>query len=1009
MLRITFLGGADEVGGSSILIEMAGRRVLVDAGIRPSPKARWGLAGDQLPHLSQIHQAGGIDAVLVTHAHTDHTGALELVAGLYPQIPFYATPITITLTRVLHQDSRRIMQTRLEEEGELPLFDDVAVSGLLSAFVPVPVYTRLPLADGLVATFYPAGHIAGAAMVGLESDEGRVLISGDVSISPQRTVDGARPPPFRPDVLILESTYGGRLHANRAVQERLLVKTVGEVVEGGGKVLIPAFALGRAQELLLILGEFLRRGELSPVPVWADGMVRAICQAYTSFPDALPLPLQERGAQFFDGQIRPVETGEQRNALVWQTDPAVIISSSGMLAGGPSLSYARSLAGKPQHAILLTGYQDEESPGRRLQELAERGSGTLRLGKDKVDVQCRIGTYSLSAHADEGQLVSLSETLDPQEILLVHGDDAARASLAKALKARYRRVGLPNAGQTLEFRFGRKPHRKPEGIGGGDPVSIPALWKEVAAPAGGLFLIDELARAWWGEAGEKRGAELKRALDENDLYFTSDPGRPDLYRARTPEQVELTLQRRKQMADLPGLPGKWLALRGPGGQAVPARCVGAGADRLQVWTEDGVEQLAWPEDVLAVIGDLPPSPDLLAALSPVSKLEAQTRMEPNQALAFAGQHFPAEARLRRCGYRLEQNTLILTFDFPDAARERYGERIEALQAATGWQVEVAPEASQEALKSLAGSVLPSDWQILKIPAIYREQKQVALTASVPPAQEAAQEASAALDEARRAFRETSGYDLVLNLVNIPAANVSPSRANVSVSAGERLEINAAYAIIKEALAGSTLYRTSLKGDEILLSFISPQVGERYRSKIEALAERVGWKLGINPQANQGAIVEAVRTLAAEAGWTVQKGPSLYPERAEVVLALANSVEEQALNELGQAVLEHTGYRLVVNQAQQPRPVAGKATGKSGPAEDAVEIPVGRVRLTRYSQSLALDPVKLAKTVERARWSGQVAPPIRVRRLSDGYLLLDGLYRLRAAQELGQERILAVVE
>ena len=163
-------------------------------------------------------------------------------------------------------------------------------------------------------------------------------------------------------------------------------------------------------------------------------MVRAICQAYTSFADALPLALQERGASSSKAAFRPVQTADQRNALIWEPGPAVIVASSGMLAGGPSLAYARALASSPQHAILLTGYQDEESPGRRLQEVAEHGRGTHAPGqRRKVDVQCHLGTYSLSAHADEGQLISLVETLDPEHVVLVHGDENARASLEKAL------------------------------------------------------------------------------------------------------------------------------------------------------------------------------------------------------------------------------------------------------------------------------------------------------------------------------------------------------------------------------------------------------------------------------------------------------------------------------------------------------------------------------------------------------------------------------------------------
>ena len=181
-MKITFLGGADEVGASSTLIEIGGKRILVDAGIRPSPKSRWGLAGDQLPNLSQIDSLGGVDAILITHAHTDHTGALELVTGRFPDTPVYATPPTIALTRVLHQDSRRIMQTRLDEEGELPLFDDVAVQHLMSAFVPVPFNDRLSLGEGVIATFFSAGHIAGAAMLGLESSEGRCYLREAVGL-----------------------------------------------------------------------------------------------------------------------------------------------------------------------------------------------------------------------------------------------------------------------------------------------------------------------------------------------------------------------------------------------------------------------------------------------------------------------------------------------------------------------------------------------------------------------------------------------------------------------------------------------------------------------------------------------------------------------------------------------------------------------------------------------------------------------------------------------------------
>lgn len=1046
-MHITFLGGADEVGASSILLATGGRRLLIDAGIRLSPKTRWGLSGDQLPDLGAIDRAGGVDAILVTHAHTDHTGALALVAERY-SCPIYATPVTIALSRVLLADARRIMQTRLDEEGELPLYDDVAVQKLLAAWVPVPFNTRFPLADGLIATFFPAGHIAGAAMVGIAGDQGRVLVTGDVSITAQRTVDGARLPPFRPDVLITECTYGGRLHANRATEERRLVDTVAQVVAAGGKVLIPAFALGRAQEVILTLSEFRRRGEWEGATVWVDGMVRAICQVYARFPEALPLALQERGALFFDKFTRPVERAEQRADLIWQADPLVVVASSGMLAGGASTAYARVLAKQPQNAILLTGYQDEESPGRHLLRLAQRGSGTLKLGKDKVDVQCRLGLYSLSAHADEGQLINLVEALEPSEVVLVHGDESARQSLWRALSKRGRSVHLPHNGQSLEFRLAPPPGvRRPSRIGGGQPLDARALWKGIAGPVGGgYFTTGELSQAWWGD--EYHVEELEATLARDDLYFVPLSHRRGVYRARTKTQVELSLERRARMTAHDLSTGQLLILRDPQGKPYLARCAAVALDHFYVAGDPTTPR--WPEALLAVIEPsrsqvdlaaveslaesllpttlLPPNTprpldDILASLpdSVGDRIEAQAAvtlalllagaectpegylletgaMEPNQALAFIRERFPPTARLRRCGYHLDRRTITLAFDFPDVARERYADVIQGLPGDTGWQIEIDPQANQAALSELAREEAGRlGLHITKGPALHLDQKRVTITAHRGDADDEA------MAQLCRQFRETSGYELSVQAAVASPASVSPGADRPPIP-GQRWEINAAQAAIKQALAGSTLYRTSLKGGRIILSFISPQVGRRYQAEIEALAEQVGWPLDVNPQPNQGLILETARNLVRDAGWEIVKGPGLHQGRSEVKIRLVTPPDEAARAAVETAFEAQTGYRLVLDL-----PAAPVASPASQETAEIIVIPLDRIRLQRFHRSAQLKPEKVRKAVDRARRRGAISPPILVRRLRKGYLLLDGLYRLHAARQLGWEQIQATIE
>jgi Cft2 family RNA processing exonuclease len=246
---VHFLGGADEVGASSLLVEAGGKRILIDAGIRMG-KAQ----GDKLPDLSRATSLGGLDAVLLTHAHLDHSGALPLVHGAFPSAEVLCTEPTAAILRVLLLDAVKIMEKNAGAEDEIPLYPLPAVEALLGRLTTVRFLDPISLCAGLItATFFPAGHVLGAAAIGLQTPEGNLLVTGDVSVSPQRTVTGMSVPRFKPDLVVCESTYGNRLHASRRAEEERLIETVFSAVRGGQKVLIPAFALGRAQEVILVL------------------------------------------------------------------------------------------------------------------------------------------------------------------------------------------------------------------------------------------------------------------------------------------------------------------------------------------------------------------------------------------------------------------------------------------------------------------------------------------------------------------------------------------------------------------------------------------------------------------------------------------------------------------------------------------------------------------------------------------------------------------------------------
>lgn len=978
-MELTFLGGADEVGASSTLVRMGGKLLLVDAGIRISPRTSRGIANDQLPDLHPISEAGGPDYILVTHAHTDHTGALALVVEQYPHVPVLATRPTIALTRILQADAQRIMAGKLEADGELPIFDEIASQRLMDAFQPVEYRQPVRLGDGLQVTYHPSGHIAGAAALVLESEEGTLVISGDVSLADQRAVVRADLPRLKADALVLESTYGGRLHANRLAEERRIVETLARIVERGGRALIPAFALGRAQEILQIILAYRDRLD---VPVYADGMVRAVCRAYSAFTDLLPQATVKAAGDanlFFRETIKPVESAAQREQIISSGEPAVVVASSGMLTGGASVVYGKRWAGDPRSAILLTGYQDEEAPGRFLQRLMrERQEGqeaTVRIDGQPVTVRCDVDTYSLSAHADEGELVSLAEALNPDDVMLVHGDPGARHSVATALRQRGRRVLTPQIGQTIRLAYAPRPWALGQVRSGGEtrPLDPAALWEALKSQAGSFFSARELARMWWGS--DARRAEAAAAL-AGSVYFAADWRQRDTFQVLAPEQVARRQRQRAIMRAYPDLVGQLVVLRDVNDRVRAGVVASASEEAFEASVHGAkgrhypADALVWPlgrwerepgdKSALAQIGDLlraaralqdallpyeqrlalvsagqpvnpvallpaalpdGVTPDLAllavtlalahdgAALAldergqPVGLLPRRALqdepLEQNAAREIALAAFPPEARLRKVGLEVHRRRLTLSFDFPARAAERYAEIVEQVMDQTGWDVQVNPAVNQQALGAALDELLDGG-RVLKGPSFYMDRGEI----------HAEIEGVADLAALERRYYELTGFRLraAARGAGLPA----PASAAQPAAGRQQMEINAAYAVIKAALEPLGLYRAGLKQGEIVLTFISPQVGARHAALIAALAQETGYPMSVHPHPNQQEIIQAAARIAREAGWVVRKGPGIHVDRAEVTLKLAVMPPAAELEEVAHRFTEQTGYTLAVS-------------------------------------------------------------------------------------------------
>ncbi len=446
-IRCSFLGGASEVGRSSILVETKESKVLIDCGVNVGASN----PGDVFPAFDAPEfDISELDAVVVSHAHLDHSGFVPFLYKYGYDGPVYCNTATRSLMTLLQKDYLDVA----EGEGKLLPYSIKNVHDAILHTIPRRYGEVTDLSPDIRLTLSPAGHILGSSLIHLHIGNGRynMAVAHDFKYAKSRLLDSANTKFPRLEAIIMESTYGAPqdIMPSRKESERQLVRIINQTVRNRGKVLIPSLAVGRAQELMVVLDKYLRMGQIEEIPVYLDGMISEATAIHTCHPEYLSSELQD---MIFNAGRNPflsewfvqVESPKAREEILNSDAPCVVMATSGMLVGGSSVEYFKAFAGEAKNSIIFVSYQAERSLGKRVasgtREIRVSDNGRQRILQVNMDVHQIEG---FSGHSDRREIMNYIRKLSPkpEKIIFVHGQRQKGLSLVQSVSKRYRIDGL---------------------------------------------------------------------------------------------------------------------------------------------------------------------------------------------------------------------------------------------------------------------------------------------------------------------------------------------------------------------------------------------------------------------------------------------------------------------------------------------------------------------------------------------------------------------------------------
>jgi len=463
-MKIKVIGAAGgEVTGSCYSVQTKEARILVDCGLFQGGKKSEAL---NRPPTTPNRK---LESVLLTHGHLDHTGRLPLLAKMGYAGRVLGTPATLDMTRLILRDSARLQMSDCERQNRrrkragqppiAPLYTTDEVDSIISQLQPVRYLKPVDVAPGIQAIWAESGHMVGSASIQLLINEGgrtkRIVFSGD--LGPRSAPMLREFEPFRhADLVFLESTYGGRDHRSFKDTVTEFERIVTEAMRHGGKMLVPAFAIGRAQLITLLIGRMFRAGKIRPFPIFLDSpMAIEATNIYVKhldlFDNEMKAFIRDRPLREDLKTMRPTATADESRAINDAEGACLVIAGAGMCNGGRILHHLKANLWKPETQVLIVGYQGHGSLGRRLVD----GEKEVSIFGERIAVEAKIHTLGgFSAHAGQTDLMHWFSIVAPSKprVVLTHGEDDQRTALARLIQQRHRLPSkLPKMNETIEF------------------------------------------------------------------------------------------------------------------------------------------------------------------------------------------------------------------------------------------------------------------------------------------------------------------------------------------------------------------------------------------------------------------------------------------------------------------------------------------------------------------------------------------------------------------------------